>query len=75
LLGNTVMILVMAMRASCAGITNKLLPWPTGSTMRGGTATLGSRKTASMAEASAGKGKAAAVAWAFHIVGVLGFIG
>jgi hypothetical protein len=43
--------------------------------MRGGTATLGSRKTASMAEASAGKGKAAAVAWAFHIVGVLGFIG
>jgi hypothetical protein len=53
LLGNTVIILVMAMRASCAGITNKLLPWPTGSTIRAGTATVGSRSTSSIAEAKA----------------------
>lgn len=49
-----VMSLVMATCASAAGITNRLPPCASGWTMRGGTATCGSRSTASIALASCG---------------------
>jgi hypothetical protein len=54
LAGVKVMSLVMATRASCAGITNRLPPPGSDNTIRGGTCTVSSRNSRASSLTSAG---------------------